>query len=955
MLAEPTKTTTSKPTATLRPATPFFQRQIKIGNANDAAEKEADHAADMVVEGKGLSDGNPFFAAAPPPPPIVNRKEKNEEEEVQREKKSSAETVAPADFSSKLESTQAGGRPLGNETRQHMESGFGADFSNVRIHTDGRAAQLSESVNAKAFTHGNNIYFNQGQYNPSSSQGKHLLAHELTHTIQQGAAPQQNQTISRKPKQVQRGLLDRAWNAVSGAVNSATEWAEDQLEAGIQWVKDQAVTFVTNMPGYEALCFILGQDPVSGRGYPRTGLNFLRAILRLVPFGDAFEEKLNQTGTLQEAGAFLDAQVAAFDLNLGGILGELAAIWRGISISDVRNPTAVFQRVANVFTSRLAQVVSFASNIARYFLDLIKRVIIRELAEFVRTRTRAYPLMTVALGYDPISDEAVERSPQNILQAILNLTPNGQEIYRQIVNSGALERILAYMTAVGARALGIAVLARANVQAAWAEITIENLLQPLPTFMRIGQLLTEPAIQLMVLVTDVVRDFLQMVKDALLGYLGRVAAQLPGFTLLTVILGRNPLTGERVARTPVKLLQGFLELIPGGESYYQQLLASGVIDRMLAWITQVVIQFMEIGASISNAFTELWREFTWAALANPMAAFARVIAIIIRPVGRIVAFVADVVKQFVFWLLQRMGFPVELLKKVMARVMQTIGDITKDMLGLLRNLMVAVKQGFTQFFENIITHLLRGASDSLLDQLDAIGITPPKEFTPRAIFGMVTQILGITVDRIWQKIVQRIGPERAARLHHILSSVSGAWAFVKDVMTRGPIALWEYVKNQLSNLWDRVLEGVQSWLFTRIIQQAITRLLSMLDPTGIMAVINSFVALFRVIQSFVQQLQAMLQVLESLADSVMQIALGGVAEAANFLEQSLVRALSVVISFLANLAGLGRIGNRIGEMIGRVRDTVERAIDWLIDRAVRLGGRMLDVAGDETSGAERNP
>ena len=66
-----------------------------------------------------------------------------------------------------------------------MESGFGADFSDVRIHKDTNAVQMSEELNAHAFTHGSDIYFNQSQYKPETTEGKALLAHELTHTIQQ--------------------------------------------------------------------------------------------------------------------------------------------------------------------------------------------------------------------------------------------------------------------------------------------------------------------------------------------------------------------------------------------------------------------------------------------------------------------------------------------------------------------------------------------------------------------------------------------------------------------------------------------------------------------------------------------------------------------------------------------------------------------------------------------------
>jgi hypothetical protein len=69
-----------------------------------------------------------------------------------------------------------------------MESRIGADFGQVRIHNDSNAHQLSAKLNAQAFAVGNNVFFNQGKYNPESQSGKHLLAHELTHTVQQGAS-----------------------------------------------------------------------------------------------------------------------------------------------------------------------------------------------------------------------------------------------------------------------------------------------------------------------------------------------------------------------------------------------------------------------------------------------------------------------------------------------------------------------------------------------------------------------------------------------------------------------------------------------------------------------------------------------------------------------------------------------------------------------------------------------
>ncbi len=84
-----------------------------------------------------------------------------------------------------LSSRNGSGQVMDQHTNRFMSSKLGVDLSNVRIHSDSKAAQMSESINAKAFTHGNDIYFNRGEYNPQSKDGQQLLAHELVHTVQQ--------------------------------------------------------------------------------------------------------------------------------------------------------------------------------------------------------------------------------------------------------------------------------------------------------------------------------------------------------------------------------------------------------------------------------------------------------------------------------------------------------------------------------------------------------------------------------------------------------------------------------------------------------------------------------------------------------------------------------------------------------------------------------------------------
>jgi hypothetical protein len=115
-----------------------------------------------------------------------------EEPEVQTHTDAAAPApAATPDLQSRLNNTKGGGKPLPEDTRSSMESGFGSDFSGVRVHNDQDAAQMNKELGAHAFTHGSDIYFNEGKYDTGSTEGKKLLAHELTHTVQQGGAPLQ--------------------------------------------------------------------------------------------------------------------------------------------------------------------------------------------------------------------------------------------------------------------------------------------------------------------------------------------------------------------------------------------------------------------------------------------------------------------------------------------------------------------------------------------------------------------------------------------------------------------------------------------------------------------------------------------------------------------------------------------------------------------------------------------
>jgi hypothetical protein len=110
-------------------------------------------------------------------------------------------TTASPQVSSKIQNAAGKGNTLPKKTLQEMNSSFGVDFSNVRVHNDSEAVDLNKELQAQAFTYGRDIYFNQAKYNPESIEGKFLLAHELTHVVQQGGANKSgvDETVQKSP------------------------------------------------------------------------------------------------------------------------------------------------------------------------------------------------------------------------------------------------------------------------------------------------------------------------------------------------------------------------------------------------------------------------------------------------------------------------------------------------------------------------------------------------------------------------------------------------------------------------------------------------------------------------------------------------------------------------------------------------------------------------------------
>ncbi|MDC3402551.1 DUF4157 domain-containing protein, partial [bacterium] len=179
-----------------RRASLIVQAKLAVGPTGDRFEREADEVAARVVrklrtgststpesttDSEGRVQRSESLAAPTPQPEPISR--------IQRSAFVGAAGGELDEGTDRmLKASRGGGRPLPDAARSPMESAFGADFSHIRVHSGSTSAELNDRIQAKAFTTGNDVYFRDGLPSVTSSSGQELLAHELTHTIQQGAA-----------------------------------------------------------------------------------------------------------------------------------------------------------------------------------------------------------------------------------------------------------------------------------------------------------------------------------------------------------------------------------------------------------------------------------------------------------------------------------------------------------------------------------------------------------------------------------------------------------------------------------------------------------------------------------------------------------------------------------------------------------------------------------------------
>lgn len=549
-----------------------------------------------------------------------------------------------------------------------------------------------------------------------------------------------------------------------------------------------------------------------------------------------------------------------------------------------------------------------------------------------------FTLLTLIIGRNPINMRAVERNAVNLLRGFIGLIPGGELLFQVLQRYGIVERIGNWISAQTA-ALGLNfqtirdAFTRFTDSLGWSDI-----FSPGDVWSRARSIFTPLITRIENFVGGLISQAITWLKETFMEPLSNFCREVPGYGLVTVMLGRDPFTNASVPRTALTVVRAFAEFIPGGTEKVDQLVQSGALERAYAWFQQETSTRNLTWARVVGTFTQIWNSLQLADVLHPIDTLQRVVGVARPLMSDLVSFAGAALMKLLELIYEAvMGAVGRRILAILTRARSTFTTIIQDPVRFLRHLMSAVGQGVRQFMTNILTHLRNGVIAWLTGPVARAGIQMPEQWDLRGIVWFVLQILGLTWPRVREKLVRLMG-------ERVVAGLEAGFQLLQEIRERGLVqALRDRVTEFFGNLREAALGAIRSFIQQRLVMAGITQLLSLLNPVG--AVIQAIIKTYETIQFFIQKINEILDVVESIVNSIASIAAGAIGAAANFVERTMARTIPVVLDFLARFVGLGNVGAQVQTTIrniqGRVDQMLDRAVDWIRRQAANLASRAL--------------
>jgi hypothetical protein len=544
-----------------------------------------------------------------------------------------------------------------------------------------------------------------------------------------------------------------------------------------------------------------------------------------------------------------------------------------------------------------------------------------------------FTLLTVIIGRNPINLRRVERNFTNLLRGFMGLIPGGEILFQVLNRYGIVER-LGNWVSEQVSALGITYeYLRGRFTAFTGSLGLGDLFNPSGVWQRATGIFSEPINRIRSFVSRLITQAITWLKETFMQPLSDFCREIPGYRLVTVLLGRDPFTNAPVERSALNVVRAFAEFIPGGTEKVNQLVESRALQRAYEWFVQETQARNLTWERISGTFASAWNSLRLEDVLNPIDTLRRMVTMFRPLMVDLVSFAGAALMKLLELIFEAvMGAGGARVLAILKRARETFLTIIRDPVGFLGNLLRAVGQGVRQFMTNILAHLRQGVIAWLTGPVAAAGVQMPEQWDIRGIIWFVMQILGLTWPRVRQKLVRLMG-------ERVVGMLESGFQLIQDIRERGLVqALRDRVTEFFGQLREAALGSIRSFIQQRLVMAGIQQLLSLLSPVG--AVIQAIIKTYTTIRFFIDKINQILDLVESIVNSIAAIASGSIGAAANFIERTMARTIPVILDFLARFIGLGDVGGQvqrtIRELQSRVDQMLDRAVDWIRNMAQRV-------------------
>ena len=294
-------------------------------------------------------------------------------------------------------------------------------------------------------------------------------------------------------------------------------------------------------------------------------------------------------------------------------------------------------------------------------------------------------------------------------------------------------------------------------------------------------------------------------------------------------------------------------------------------------------------------------------------------------------------KKFFTWALGKFGYSLADIESIISRGAAVLKAIFTQPVNFVKNLMRAAILGFQNFGKNFLEHLKDAVFEWLTGSLQ--GLVLPKTWDAKGIVGLALQMIGISYQNLRRVMVEVLGEKPVLALE-------AGFALVKTLVTEGPMAAWEQLKEMAGELRDAFVGAVKDFIKWKIVEEAIKWVVSLFIPGA--GIVKAIIGIYDTVVFFIQRAKQIAQMVGNFLGSIGEIAAGNIGAAAAAMENGLARGLALAVSFLAALLRLNGITAKIREAIQKVRSKVDAAlfkvVRWVADKAKALLQRVASTA-----------